>query len=223
MEDRRFLHVLQTDPAIRESLLVSAAVCLLGLGIPLFLSWLWVLAIGVGARRRIARGPILVCGHRLKEGRLSKDYRQRLDSAAGLLAAAGPDAQIWLLGGGHPSEAEMGQEYLVRHHDVDLDHIFLEEASSQSFENLRNARLMLAQRKPPPVVTIVSNRYHLARLRTYARELGLAYRLHPVERLASYPRHIVRSLVEAAYLCWFTTGRLYARMAGRDRLLARIR
>lgn len=211
------------DSDIRESLIASSALCLLLLGTPYIVAWLWVAGRGLAARKRPAGGPILVCGHKLDEGKISSQYRARLDEAA-RLAASGANLPVLLLGGGRPSEAAAGHDYLETAHHIDPKRVLLEQASTDSMENLRNARDLLRARDLGGTPVLISSRYHLARLATFSRQLGLRCRLHPAEtRRQLRPGDLKASLLEAAYLCWFVLGRFYARMAGRGHLLARIR
>lgn len=211
------------DSDVRESLIACGVLCALLLGWPYVLSWLWVAARGLAARKRPAGGPILVCGHRLESGEISVQYRARLDEAA-FLAARCPEQPVLLLGGGRPSEAAAGRDYLLRAHRIDPRRVFMEQASADSMENLRNARNLLRARNLRGKPVLISSRYHLARLSAFSRPLGLSCRLHPAgARRQLRPADLKASLFEAACLCWFVSGLFYARVAGRHQLLARIR
>ena len=51
-----------------------------------------------------------------------------------------PDLTLVLLGGGQPSEAAAGRDWLLRHHRVDADRLVLEEESTDSLEKPRFVR-----------------------------------------------------------------------------------
>lgn len=208
------------DPAMRESLLASALLLLLSGGLTFLLSWLWVL------RRALETPPLedldglLVCGHVLRDGRSSPEFVQRLRRAA-RLAERFPRLPIIVAGGGSPSEASVGRDWLLDHGAVAADRIRLETASLDTFENLRHTRSMLSGGER---IGLVSSRFHLARVLAYARQLGLDVVAVPAEpRWRPTRANLAASLREGALLCWFISGRFWARLARRRRLLARIR
>ena len=216
----RGLQRLRRDPALLETFVASLVGLVLTLGMSFALAWGWVLYFAVRARPGHPRGVLLVCGHQLIAGRPSPDYVLRLQRAAAL-AATRRGLRIMLLGGGRPSEAAAGRDWLIADGRVGVDRISLEEESTDSLENLRHARELLAPSAPVPVL---SNRYHLGRLRVFAAQLGLAVVLLPAEDRWAFSRaNLAASLRDAAYLCWFVTGRAWARLAGRRHLLERIR
>lgn len=209
-----------SDPALRESLLASLVMLLASLGLTFVASWLWVLRQAARRDRSPAVDWLLVCGHVLEHGRPSAIFRQRLRRAAGI-AAERPETIIVLCGGGVPSEASAGRAWLLAGYAIEPGRIRLEEASRDTFANLRHARDML----PAGVrVGVVTSRFHLARVLVYARQLGLDALAVPAEsRWRFTPGNTAASLREAAFLCWFVCGRLWARLARRRRLLERIR
>jgi uncharacterized SAM-binding protein YcdF (DUF218 family) len=208
------------DPAIRESLLASLLILVLSAGLSLLLSWLWVLRWALVRNRQPEQGVLLLCGHQLEAGRPSRDYRRRLARAASLMAGS-PDLRLVLLGGGVPSEAAAGRDWLLANTRLEAGRIELEEDSIDSLENLRNARSLLPSNA---ALYLLSSRYHLGRLRLFAGQLGL-----PAELVAAEPgfdlvwRNLALTWQEAAYVCWFVSGRFWARLARRERLLERIR
>lgn len=114
---------------------------------------------------------LLVPGKRLVRGEPDRDYRLRLeaiqrlaDQASGVVILGG------VTGNDAVSEAAAGRDYLRRHALQSVSRIQLEERSTTTFENFRNARELLAANQ---ACAIVSNRYHLARCTTQARSLGL--------------------------------------------------
>ncbi|NEZ02600.1 YdcF family protein [Wenzhouxiangella sp. XN201] len=208
------------DPALRETLLASTVFLVLSLGLTYLVAWLYVIrsALVREARSRVDR--LLVCGHALRAGRPSDVYRQRLHRAA-KLACDDPSLDLLLAGGGAPSEAAVGREWLLAQAAVDADRIGLEAASTDTFENLRHAREMLG---PETRLGIVTSRFHLARVLIYARQLGLRAAPVPAEdRWRWTVDNVKASLREAAFLKWFVCGRFWAQIARRQSLLERIR
>lgn len=216
----RGLSRLRRDSALIESFIASLVVLVLSLGLSYAAAWLWVLVYAIRTRLVQASGTLLVCGHQLCDGRPSPDYVARLDRAAAL-ASDNPGLQLMLLGGGRPSEAAAGRDWLISDGRVGDERILLEEDSIDSFENLLQARELLAPTAP---VHLLSSRYHLGRLRVFAAQLDLTVVLVPAEASWTFSRaNLFASLREAAFLAWFVSGRAWARLAGRRRLLERIR
>lgn len=211
---------LITDPVIVESLIASLAILVLTGGLALLLAWLWVLRWALVTNARPTCGVLLLCGHQLQDGRPSSDYRHRLQRAARLMADS-PDLRLVLLGGGSPSEAAAGRDWLLANSELSPSRIDLEEDSIDSLENLRNARGLLPKDSE---LYLLSSRYHLGRLRLFARQLGLEARLVAAEpRFVPGLRNLVLSIQESVYTGWFICGRFWARLARRESLLARIR
>lgn len=100
------------DPAVFELLAISVLVLVLTAGLSYLAVLFRVLARAVRYRDGIPAGDLLVCGHRLVDGRPSEDYRARLVRAAQLYGQ-NPDNRILLLGGGVPSEAAAGRRKLL--------------------------------------------------------------------------------------------------------------
>lgn len=167
---------------------------------------------------------IIVPGHILESGRPSADFRSRLDRAADLARRA-PDAHILILGGiapGQPhSEAAAGRDYLVTL-AIAQERILLERTSRNTLENFQCAVPMLREYCGEGLV-LVTNRYHLARSETLARNLGLRTVLCPaeVDRMPELLR-IGRILWETYLLHWYHVGRIYAVMTDNKAMLTRI-
>ena len=211
---------LLNDSALVESLVVSLAVLVLTGGLSWLVSWLWVLCWAQVRSGRPTHGAVLVFGHQLVGGQPSADFRLRLQRAAAM-CKSNDALRLIVLGGGQPSEAAAGRDWLVAEQGMDPHRIELEQHSIDSFENLRNARDMAGEDEP---VYLLSSRYHLGRLKVYARQLDISGKLLPAESVfVPSPRNLACSLREAAYLCWFCSGRLWAWLARRERLLARLR
>lgn len=208
------------DPALRESLLVSALMLIASAGLAFLGFWAWVLRQALRRNARPAVDWLVVCGHVLEAGRPSAVYRKRLHRAA-RLAVDDEDLRLLLAGGGQPSEAAVGRDWLLAEYGIDAGRIHLEEISTDTFANLRHARGLLP---PGARVGIVTSRFHMARVMAYARQLGLDAVPVPAEsRWRFTPGNIGASLREAAFLCWFACGRAWARLARRGPLLERLR
>jgi uncharacterized SAM-binding protein YcdF (DUF218 family) len=68
------------------------------------------------------------------------------------------------------SEARTGKNWLERH-GVDESRLFLEDASTSTWENLTYAREVIAEEGLPPNIVIVSDGFHLWRARIMAERL----------------------------------------------------
>ena len=210
-------HALQTN-------LLANAVVLLSAGLTLVTAIVAVLRRGAATPAPPAAcDSIIVPGHALVQGHPSADFRARLERAR-CLAAAAPGARLLLLGGVVPgqvrSEAAAGAAWLVER-GVPAARIVCEDTSRHTLENFQRACMLIggaAER-----LVLVTNRYHLARAATMARNLGLAVTLCPAEaqRLPALLRP-GRVLWEAYLLHWYHTGRVYARLTRNRGMLDRV-
>ena len=171
---------------------------------------------------------VLVFGRRLERDEPAADYRHRLRRT---LALAREDRieRLLLLGGasgGAVSEAAAGHRWLAArgfpaHIPVELEHV-----SSDSLENLREARSLLrgdAAGDPLPPVALVTSRYHLARCLLLARRVGFDGRPIAAEpRLRLTPRQVRLLVLESAYLMWIDLGMRWAALVGHTRMAARV-
>lgn len=214
------LRAALADRGLREALAASALVVAFSGGVVLALVWVWVLITAMRAKRQAAVDWLIVPGYVLDNGQPAAIYCQRLGHAADL-AERDSDLQLLLTGGGQPSEARAGRSWLIRHRGLSPERVLLEEASTDTFENLRQARDMLPAAAQ---MGIVSSRFHLARVRLFARQLGLAATVLAAEpRFEPTPANLAATLREAVFLCWFLCGLLWARLARRRHLLVRLR
>lgn len=207
---------------VAHSLAVTALACAASGGL-VYLAYL-VHTILVAARARAPDAPpgvVLVFGKRLVAGQPDRDYRLRLARARHLLAS-GAVGRLILLGGpgaSGPSEAAAGWE-LLREWGVPASApVLLEDQSSDTLQNLRQARALLGPLAEQPVL-LVTNRYHLARCAHLARQLGFEVVLCAAEdRLTWSPAGLLRLAREAGFLCWFDLGTRWARLIGHRRMV----
>lgn len=174
------------------------------------------------------RRDVLVFGRRLIGDRPERDFSQRLDRALAL-AREGQVDRLFLLGGrsgGRVSEAAAGAAWL-REHGLPVNLTpRLEQASTDSLDNLRHARGLLREdgtgRLPP--VALVTSRYHLPRCLLLARWLGFdAVPVAAEQHLRIDRRYALRLVAEAAYVMWIDLGLRWAQLLGHERLLMRVR
>lgn len=213
------------DGDVWHSLIVTAMACGATAGV-LYLAYLIrVVLIALRAQCRSEPGALLlVFGRELDgDGQPEHDYVARLQRALEILLRQ-PSQKVMLLGGAsgaQASEASAGLQWLLAHGlPADVD-VTLEQASTDSLENLRHARSLLGS--PLPRVILVSSRYHLARCLALARALGFPARVCAAEPRLRWSFRIVRRIaLEAGYLMWLQTGTAWARVIRNRRMLSRI-
>ena len=166
---------------------------------------------------------VVVLGARLIHDQVAPGYARRLRRAAAL-HHADPRRRILVVGGhtgGSVSEAERGREFLCEL-GLPAVHLFIEDQSLNTLENLRQARRLLAEDGVRPFV-LVTSRYHLARSQALARGLDLQPVLCAAEdRLRLTPLTLWRLGLEAWYLHWYEVGRAWSRWTRNRHSLARI-
>jgi uncharacterized SAM-binding protein YcdF (DUF218 family) len=218
------------DGDVLHTGVVAAIACVLSAGLVYLGYFLHVWRVARQAPCRPERGEcVLVFGKHAPQGRIDVDFAARLDRAASLWRERRP-ASVVLLGGGaegEPSEADVARGGLLARGFGDDIPMRLEARSRDTLQNLRNARDLLrtgmASSGSLPRVTLLSNRYHLARCALIARQLGFDCELCAAEpRLPLGPRMLLRLAGEAAYVCWSDLGTRWARLIGHRRMLARV-
>ena len=166
--------------------------------------------------------PCLVFGKRLFQGEPDSEYRKRLDRAY-VLIGKNANRLVLLLGGKtsteNISEARAGLEYLKSNGLGTYSTIILEEASTNTLENLKNARKLLSSRNQDAII-LLSSAYHLARCSQLATSLKLKHVLCASERI--HKRDYLRCFPEAFFLLWFNTGRGWALLTKNKRQIERI-
>ncbi len=203
---------------------LSNILIVLGLGVGLAWKTFRVIRVAKQSPANIAEKLelILIPCVRLEGGEPNRDFVQRLEKAMTLHRTH--NAPLLLLGGqtgAAISEAAAGAAYLS-HRGVAAKQLLLEERSRNTLENLHNARQLIHSHGFNKLA-IVSNRYHLARCQTLAEGLSL----HPQPCAAenqchTHPRLWPRLLLEAYYLHWYTTGKLWSRLTRNAHSLSRI-
>lgn len=212
------------DRDVWHSLLVTALAVVLSGG----LLWLYVFLRTVHLARRAPLRPhaaatLLLFGKRLDAGAVDADYATRLSRIL-TLARERPYA-VLLLGGRADtglSEAAAALQWLQEHGlPAEVD-VRCEDASTDTLENLRNARALLG---PDATVRIalVSSRYHLPRCLMLSRSLGLDAEIVAAEpRLHWSTGLLARLALEASYCLWLGVGRRWARLIGHQRMVDRV-
>lgn len=219
------------DRDVLHAAAIALSACVLSAGLVYVGYLVHVLRIARKAPCRPEHGDcVLVFGKHAPGGRIDHDFAARLDRAA-ILWRERPPASVVLLGGGaldEASEAEVARQGLFARGLAADAPLRLEAQSRDTLQNLRNARAMLGDDGMPGEgrarrVTLLSNRYHLARCALFARQLGLDWELCAAEpRLRLGIRTVLRLLGEAAYVCCTDLGTRWARLIGHRRMLARV-
>jgi uncharacterized SAM-binding protein YcdF (DUF218 family) len=209
------------------TLSLTIVIGIASVGLPFAIAVAWVLAIGLNTKTGPATDALVVFGKRLVHDLPDADYRARIHTAV-QLATDRPGSRIVILGGQTGSarltEAAAGERLMRTLSGTYELAITLEQASGDTLTNLRNVRDLLTELSPREPLTLISNRYHLARVGQMAASLGLTHRLCAAEdiscALRSTPSY--RWLLEGFYVAWFTTGKQWARLTRNQRMLARV-
>ncbi len=199
------------------SLLLSNLLIVGTLGLSYIWHWFRVLRLAKTSATD-AREPnvVIVLGMRLKENKPVNDFVLRLERALNLYQKYDSIKYIILggfTGSSRLTEAQCGADYLVSQ-GMSANNIHREESSRHTFENLVCARdLIKSSGSGRPV--IISNRYHLARCRVFAKELGLDCELCAAEENFIFgPKNFFQIGLEAYYVHWFMVARLWSKITG---------
>ncbi len=214
------------DRHVLHAGMVAGAACVLTAGLVYVGYFVHVLRTARRAPVLPERGEtVLLFGKHAPGGRLDADFSARIARTAALWHARAPRLLV-LLGGaapGHPAEADVARDALLAHGLPGDAPFRLEKTSRDTLQNLRNARALLAADAHRGRVTLLSNRYHLARCALFARQLGFDWELCAAEpALRLTPATLWRLAGEAAYVCWIDLGTRYARLIGHSRMVARV-
>ena len=207
------------------TLVLSNIVVIATAGLSLGWSLLYVIRVAISAPVKSRPGSkLVVLGMRLDNDRISADYQSRLERVI-TLCNDNNNCHVLIVGGNTGSsrmtEASRGFEYLVER-GVSPDRLSVDKQSRHTLENLRNVRYLMASNGIDDF-TIISNRYHLARVLVIARGLGMNPCLCAAEnafllKMKSLPRF----LLEAYYIHWYHTGACWSRLIRNRKSLARI-
>jgi len=135
------------------------------------------------------------------------------------------DSSEVMLLGGHTgmatiSEAYAGKEYLIKK-NIELTRIYVEEKSRNTLENFLNAIDFLNTKNKD--IVVISNRYHLARAMQMGKNLGLSIEVCAAEeKLCMNTSSIVKIILEALHVHWYTVGRHYAHITKNNSMIERI-
>lgn len=216
---------LAIDRDVLHAGVVALSACLLSAGLVYVGYLVHVLRVARRAPCEPVNGEcVLLFGKNSPRGRIDRDFAARLDRAVSLWQQVPPRSLV-LLGGGGPgerSEAEVARDGLHARGLAPHVPVRMESQSRDTLQNLRNARLLLGEGTRPRV-TLLSNRYHLARCALFARQLGFDWELCAAEaKLHLGPGTLWRLAGEAAYVCWIDLGTRWARLIGHRRMLERV-
>ncbi|MBC7765740.1 MAG: YdcF family protein [Hyphomonadaceae bacterium] len=140
---------------------------------------------------------MLIFGASLLNSDVSPALRERLDKGLEILNAN--PAMVVVVSGGLTkpetiTEAEGMRQYLVAH-GIDEKRIYKEQSATSTYENLVYSKTILKQLEIPvnaPIV-MVSNDFHMARIKLLAGRVGLNARIVSAKTpLIDYPQYILR-------------------------------
>lgn len=145
---------------------------------------------------------VIVLGCRVKGSEPSTALRQRLDAAYDYLRAH-EDAMCILSGGqGHDediSEAECMRRYLVQK-GIAEDRLLMEEASTNTAENLRFSAELIRLHGLPDHVALVTQSYHQCRASMWAKDVDLIpYAINARATFRTYPTSFLRDFLGVAH------------------------
>ena len=208
------------------TMVLSCLVIILTAAIPLFFTYIHILRTARNSPDSTpAYNSCFLFGKKLVGGEVDSDYACRLTKVYQLVQEQ-PDRLVLLLGGKTSSatisEAASGLRYLQQQGLPEVHNIRLEEQSKNTLDNLQNARKLLQQEQIKRV-TLISNRYHLARCRLIADSLKIEHALCAAEAtLQISPTILLKLLIEGVYMHWFVVGKQWAWITGNKRMLQRV-
>ena len=216
-------HEGRCDYAAYAMALLSLIVAVFSLGITLFVSFIYVCSTARKASIKAHGQHIVILGKRLQNNVPDTDYRLRLERALELFEDD-HRRQFYLLGGktgnADISESKAGELYL-QNKGLKAEHIQLEQSSRNTLENMK--QLQTHTQIPGNHIVLITNRYHLARATTMAKQFGYKLEACAAERMET--KGIIPFLYylyEAVSLHWYLTGLTYAKITRNPSMLARI-
>jgi uncharacterized SAM-binding protein YcdF (DUF218 family) len=193
------------------TLTLSIFVTILGMGTTYFLTLIHVFKVASKSSHLCgATDLVIVHGIKLTRNKIGRDFTVRLDRALSLHQQN--QAYILLLGGilgdNNISEAEAGRQYLIEQ-GIDLKYVMIEDHSRHTLENLYEARKLIGNLEVK-CCSLLSNRYHLARISAFARGMNMDITLVAAEKEFKVGlSKLGRFLTEAFYLHWYYTGKYW--------------
>lgn len=168
---------------------------------------------------------LMVLGMRPDNDNPGEDFITRLNRAKTLFEV-GSANKILIVGGktgnNSKTEAQIGMEYLAGA-GIPPDFILLEDHSRHTLENLSNARSVYLG-KNEKSTSIITSRFHLARSHIMAKGLQLSHTMCGAEeRFDTSLRNLLHIFVEAYFIHWYYTGKLWANSIRSEKSLRRIR
>ena len=134
-------------------------------------------AVMYGAYDHIQGEPrlMVILGCQVKPWGPSILLQDRLDKALDYLEEH-PDVQVVVSGGQGPgediSEAEAMKRYLLEK-GVDESRLYMEDKSTNTFENIQFSKRILEEHRLSPTVVIATQEFHQYRAQAFARRAGL--------------------------------------------------
>lgn len=204
--------------------LLSLLLILAAGGLSFLALWLYVVRIAyLKPNMTLQSKTVLVLGKRLNNNQPDHDFILRLKRAAIMLLDKTSN-KIYVLGGktrnSGISEAAAGKEFLIRE-GINGESIILEEKSQNTLENLKHFHSISDNKKQK--ISLITNRYHLARSVIMAKGFGINTQACPAENKFQFSiKNIVNTLVEAFHMHWYFTGKYWAKLTNNKNILSRI-
>lgn len=193
-------------------------------GLSLLISWLYVFHIALIKQKLISHSKtVLVLGKRLINNQPDIDFTLRLKRAAFMLLNKTSE-YIYILGGktknSNITEASAGKNFLIKE-GINQQSILLEETSQNTLENLKH--FCSISKIKSQKISIITNRYHLARSNLMAKGFGINSVVCPAEdKFTLSVKNIINTLIEAFHIHWYLTGKYWAKLTHNTRMLNRI-
>ncbi len=199
------------------SFVLSNVLILLTIGLPLLWFWFKVYSMAKSSRSSSSNNNypyILIPGLKLENDSIMSDFSLRLQRALSLHNSSNKQQKLIILGGithkNSISEAEAGARYLLKH-KIKSDKLILEAQSQNTMENLKNAREIISSSS----CFLISNRFHLYRIKCFARGLNLS--ITPIAAEKDFNLSIKMLLdcfKEAYFVHWYFSGKLWLLLSG---------
>ena len=125
---------------------------------------------------------IIVLGASQWDGKPSPVFKDRLDHALSLYEKNSSDSFILTGGFGEDdnmSESQAGKSYLMQK-GITEENIFIEEKSKTTWQNLNEAVKIINQQDFNSII-LVSDGFHMFRLKKMANDLGIKNYIYPVQ------------------------------------------